>query len=219
MRHLSPEQFVDALDGTASGQVLEHAASCAACRQQLDDLKAIAREADAVEVPEPSPLFWDHLSARVRTAVEAEAARHETGSLSWAARFMGHAASWRMLVPLTAAAVLAVALLVRVPPPDRGGVASGAPSPADASSVRSATSLSGPNLDGPAQGIDVADSVDDEPLAFVADLASGLDWTAAAEIGLTPSGGVESTVLDLDEAERAELQRLLNEAIGNGVTM
>ena len=37
-----------------------------------------------VEVPEPSPLFWDHLSARVRDAVAAEPARRWwSGVRSW----------------------------------------------------------------------------------------------------------------------------------------
>src|SRR6185436_8662720 len=39
---------------------------------QLDELRAMLAAARDVDVPEPSPLFWDHLSARVSEAVAAE---------------------------------------------------------------------------------------------------------------------------------------------------
>lgn len=223
MPHLSPEQFVDAMDGTASSAVLEHADSCASCREQLIELKALAQMAEEADVPEPSALYWEHLSARVRTAVEAEA-DHVPLRLSVrtiADRLAAFGSSWRVAVPATVAvAVVTAALLVRLPQRAPGD----STQPTTSSSAFSA----GGSTDGGARGAlpdgsnqngDMADASNDEPLAFVADLASGLDWSAAAEIGLTPSGGVESTVIDLDDAERAELQRILHEAIGSGVSM
>ena len=76
MAHLAPEQFVDIADGVlaeSSGDVAPHLAACAACRQQLADVRAMMAEAVDVEVPEPSPLFWEQLSSRVRAAVAEEA--------------------------------------------------------------------------------------------------------------------------------------------------
>jgi hypothetical protein len=70
--HLKPEQLVDLADGTVPESSAPHLASCEACRQQLVDLRAMMAAAAEVDVPEPSPLFWDHLSARVSEAVAAE---------------------------------------------------------------------------------------------------------------------------------------------------
>lgn len=224
MRHLSPEQFVDALDGTASSGVLQHAESCASCRAQLIELKAIAQMAEEVEVPEPSALYWDHLSARVRTAVDTEAsqesARLSVGTI--VSRIATFGSSWKVLVPATAAmAAVTFTLFVRMP--QRVPNDSRPPITQSSSTVASSgTAPGGANIapsDVSNSSADMTDASNDESLAFVADLASGLDWNVAAEIGLTPSSGVESTVIDLDDAERVELQRILHEAIGSGVSM
>src|SRR5258708_2032891 len=86
--HLEPAALVDIADGILSeaerGRVEGHLASCAVCRQQLADLRATAASVAAVDVPEPSPLFWDHLSRRVRDAVSAEAAEARSGGSWWA---------------------------------------------------------------------------------------------------------------------------------------
>ena len=64
---------------------------------------------------------------------------------------------------------------------------------------------------------DPSDSIDqDEPLGFVADLASGVDWDAAVEFGFSSPGEVDRSLVNLDEGERVELQRLLHEALGSG---
>ena len=69
--HLQPDELVDVAEGTRPESSVPHLASCEVCRLQLADLKATISAAADVEVPEPSPLFWDHLSARVRDAVAA----------------------------------------------------------------------------------------------------------------------------------------------------
>jgi hypothetical protein len=38
---------------------------------QEDDRELLARVSEALDVPEPSPLFWEHFPARVRAAVAA----------------------------------------------------------------------------------------------------------------------------------------------------
>lgn len=78
--HLRPDEFVDAMDGalsTARGAHFEH---CAECRAELDGLLSMQREAAGDDAPEPSPLFWDHFSARVR---EAAARQNHTTAPWW----------------------------------------------------------------------------------------------------------------------------------------
>src|SRR5256885_5364116 len=72
--HLQPDELVDVAEGARTEQSVPHLASCELCRHQLAELKALMSAAAEVEVPEPSPLFWDHFSARVREAVAAEGA-------------------------------------------------------------------------------------------------------------------------------------------------
>jgi hypothetical protein len=66
--HLSPEDFVAALERTPDGPAAAHLESCVTCRDALASLRASWHEVADVEVPEPSPLFWDHFAARVRGA-------------------------------------------------------------------------------------------------------------------------------------------------------
>jgi hypothetical protein len=70
--HLTPEQLIDIAEGTIPAASASHLATCEACGRQLADLRAMMSAVAAVDVPEPSPLFWDHLSARVSDAVAVE---------------------------------------------------------------------------------------------------------------------------------------------------
>ncbi len=99
--HLRPDEFVDAMDGAlaaARGNHLEH---CAECRAELDGLVSMQREARADDVPEPSPLFWDHFSARVREA----AARESRTTAPW------WRTGWQPIAALTVAAASVVLVL------------------------------------------------------------------------------------------------------------
>ena len=66
MNHLSPEHLIDLAEGAAAESSAPHLQTCAECRRQLETLRGAMSEAAAVGVPEPSPLFWDRLSARVK---------------------------------------------------------------------------------------------------------------------------------------------------------
>lgn len=96
--HLSPEERIDALDGTLQAFRQSHVDGCGSCQQELAALRQLADELAATpadDVPEPSPLFWDHFQTRVGAAVgAADAAR-------W---WRGSSRAW--LVLATAAAVL-----------------------------------------------------------------------------------------------------------------
>lgn len=108
MRHLTPDQILNVVEQTSlTESERAHLGSCAECRAtaaQLTSALSIARQA---EVPEPSPLFWDRLSHRVREAVAAEQKE------AWRGR-------WPVLVPFTGLAVLVLALVSAVVPQDSG---------------------------------------------------------------------------------------------------
>jgi hypothetical protein len=193
MSHLSPETFVDLLDGSLTEASVPHLAGCRACRQQLAELRATWQAADSVETPEPSPLFWDHLSARVREAVSTEALP---------ARGWWPGGQWRMAAIVgAAAAVLAVAVTLG---PLRSGGVNRATTPPE-----STVAVTEP-------AVHVAEPLpEDESLGFVVDLASNINWDSAADFGLTAHGDADRALADMDDADRAELRRLLDEALGN----
>src|SRR6185436_9900014 len=72
VRHLKDEELVDIAEGTRPESSAPHLGGCDTCRAQLHELRAMLSAAQEVDVPEPSPLFWDHLSSRVRAAVAAD---------------------------------------------------------------------------------------------------------------------------------------------------
>jgi hypothetical protein len=197
MRHLNEGDLIDLADGVRPEGSTPHLASCESCRRQLADLRAVMSAAGAVEVPEPSPLFWQHLSARVREAVSNE---ERASRSAWTPSPFG----WRVLVPLVAlaAVALAAAVTLRTELPRRV-VAPDGVTPHSAA-VAEAT----PGAD------DVVSLADDASLSVIADMAGDLDWDAAVEAGLaTQAGAVDRAVLELSANERLELQRILKDEL------
>lgn len=195
MSHLTSAQLIDLAENSVAGlseTALMHVQSCAACQRQLDELRATMAAVSEVPVPEPSPLYWEHFSARVRDAVANERVGNRTGLDRW---------SWlrakTLWVAAASVAVLAVAVTLRV---DR--------EPASTSSVGGvAVSV-----------IDLAEPLDpgDDPsLSLVGDLAADLDWDAASEAGFTTHVGVDNDAVNqLSEGERRELHQLLKWELG-----
>src|SRR5437867_2824093 len=99
MKHLSAEEFVDAAEGTLAAVRAAHLRTCEACRTQADSLGALLRDTAAIDVPDPSPLFWDHFSARVRERI---AGQPEADRASWLSAGLSRATSrgLRTLLPL-----------------------------------------------------------------------------------------------------------------------
>ena len=196
--HLNEGQLIDLAEGTRPESAEPHLASCARCRAKLSELRAVMSVAAGVEVPEPSPLFWDHLSMRVHDAVAAEATRPR-GS---AALGLGRASSlwsWRVVLPAAALAALVVAAAISVR------------SPSDVGDRGSPTAP----IVGVDSGVDVARLVDDDPsLSLLADLAGELDWDDVVGAGLTTSSwSVDRVVLEMSADERRELRRILSEEL------
>jgi len=70
--HLTPEELIDSRERQLPSARQAHADACAVCRAKLAEIDEVLLDVAAVDMPEPSPLFWDHLSARIRDRVAHE---------------------------------------------------------------------------------------------------------------------------------------------------
>lgn len=184
MRHLTPDELVDAAEGTpgpGAAARRAHLETCESCRREVAHLSRMMSEAGEVGVPDPSPLFWQHFSRRVREAIDAEPVpassrrRWLPGNLRWSA--------W---VPIGALAALVAALVLSVPRD------SSVPEPLP-NEIAAAETLAA-----------------DDHWVLVADLVGDVDWDTAHAAGLTVEpGAVDRAVLQLSADEQAELARLL----------
>jgi hypothetical protein len=194
--HVPAERLVDVAEGTRSPEEEPHLATCDACRRQVDDLRTMMSIGREVYVPEPSPLFWDHFSARVSDAIAADR-RSPTAPAPWWK-------PWLVLVPASALVVLAIAI----------GVVSRQPGRPAAVSAPVALGPSGPGTppSSPESRIELlsdADRGDDPSLMLVADLTAEMDWEGVAESGLAPDGSADHAVTHLSGDELLELRLLL----------
>src|SRR5215212_855316 len=99
--HLSDVELVDLADGTRPESSAPHLAACEPCRRQLLDLRRMMSATASVDVPEPSPLFWERFPDRVREAIAEEARTPRawwSGLLRWQ----------QVLVPATTCAIVAI---------------------------------------------------------------------------------------------------------------
>jgi len=189
--HLQPDELVDLAEGTQAEASAPHLAACEACRRQLADLKAMMSAAADVDMPEPSPLFWDHFSNRVRDAVAAEPAPRRS---FWA---------WpRLVVPVVGVVMAGIVLTVALNTGRVTSPAAGSVPVVPAASVAVVELLSDPQAGG-----------DDTALMLVAELSSDLDFDSAREAGLVAGGSAEHAVTHLNSGELRELQRLLQEEL------
>jgi hypothetical protein len=197
MKHLSNDQLLGAVDGDTAHAA--HLISCESCRARVDELRQIVALTTQVEVPEPSPLFWDHFSERVREIVAAEPeARHGR----WGGRVgFGLTAS---LVGALAIIVVGFAVTLRT----------GQPMPASSTEAEmTQTDLAGAGND--LSSLDALSSQsDDATWALMGDLASQIDWDAAAEVVLVLNPGSADRALGtLSQEERQLVVELLEQEI------
>ena len=182
MTHLDRLQLVDALDGAAP-DVDAHLHACAACREQLDDLRAALASVRADAVPEPSPLFWNHfasrVNARIHTAATATPPSTEGGWLPHALACSG-----------VLALVLAVVSII---------VAPKRPAHAPGIGVEQTSAVA------------ESDPAPDDAWTVIQALASDVDYEEARAAGAAPGeGSVDRAALELTDNERAELARLID---------
>jgi len=194
MMHLTPDDLVDLADGTRPESSAPHLASCATCRAQLNGMRAMMSAVADVDVPEPSPLFWDHFSQRVHHAVE-------TDPPSRLRRFGAAGYGWFGARAFQASVLVVASLVIIVLAATRtkGPSVVYAPSVADA----------GPRdvwTDGVAPDTDT-----DASLILVASLTVGMDLESASEAGLAHDDTAEHAVTHMSDSELRELQKLLKE--------
>jgi hypothetical protein len=193
MRHLSTDELIDQLSMSPAGRAAEHLAVCGDCRRIADNLRTALELAHAAEVPEPSPLVWDHLPARIAEAVRS------TPTLA--------SSPWRLLLRrrwgwIATAAVLALAVSGLLFRPAGGGKVAGL--------------AEIPQRPAPLVAGAIADAIgEDGSWALVAELSAAMDWDEARADGFGPQAGTADVIaLQLPETERHELAMLLKQEMG-----
>ena len=192
--HLDRTEFVDFLDGTLPAARRQHVHGCDACRRSAEELSRVAEIAGSDNVPEPSPLFWDQLSDRVRLAIANEP--RPAGTL-WQFSTISR-------IPLAAAAAAVVILMSVIvwhgvgPAPQRDG--------------NSASAADSGALDDIAAE-DAADEIEsDAAWALVRAVAEDVAADDMDGEGVSSQpGSAYQVALRLTARERIELARLLEE--------
>ena len=178
MRHLTDDEFVDLIEDAAPAAAgatpARRGRATPAARRRTRSAPCWRRRASD-EVPEPSPLFWDHFSARVSEAVRDESPA--PAPPAWVQRFRSPLAAW------AAAAAMAVLIMIdgrlaRHAARAHEGAAAARPArqaPTAAPSIASA---------------DAGDNIDaDEAWAVVRAAADDLAWEDAHAAGLSAHPG------------------------------
>lgn len=193
MTHLTAAQIVDAAEGRPDAGLRQHLIECDRCRDEVARAAAMLGTVRADDVPEPSPMFWQHFSRRVREAIDAETvAPLERPTRRW------------LWIPAAAAFATVIAIV--------GVRTVRAPQPPQALSVPSTSATSASAAADPL----VATASDDGDWAIVAASAEGIEWEERAAAGLTVRpGAAERAVAELTSDQREELARLLREEIGS----
>jgi hypothetical protein len=180
MTHLSVDERLALIEGAGEPRH-PHLAACERCACEVADGRAALLDARTADVPDPSPLFWEHFSVRLSRRLDEEP--RQTAERN--------GASWRILVPFAAA----VALLVMAVAVQRWPAAVPIRATPDVAAAVPATDQS---------------EADDEGWAVLGSMAGDYDVdTLDDSLGRSLSPGAESVVWHLNEGERAELTRLL----------
>ena len=188
--HLDEAQIVEAADGQGDHDAITHLAGCRTCGDRVSELRSILQSVASVDVPEPSPLFWDHFPARVGRAIEAAPERGRGGGWLSASRWIWGSAA-------TAAVVMVLLLL-----------------PLRRDTVVPAGKIEPPNVivssDSDAGVVESLEG--DEAWDMVRSVAEETDYDDVQDGGLSPRpGSLERAAMELNNDERAELARLIEQ--------
>jgi hypothetical protein len=104
--HLTDDMLSEALEGLGSGEARKHLAECPDCAARLEEARVGLELAQAAEVPEPPPLYWEVFRRQVGHRISEEAPARRAF------------ASW--LVPALAAATAVVIAVGVLRTPDGG---------------------------------------------------------------------------------------------------
>jgi hypothetical protein len=182
MTHLTSDELIDAMEGMLAAERQAHLASCEACQRQVAELSSVLNEAKQLSVPEPSPLFWQHFSDRVRTSIDNEGVPGTGVMPAWW--------RWQVLAPVGALALVILALMIAVPKQE---------APPAADKVWTDLKLT-----------PIEELTADENWMIVASMVGALDWDTATAVGVTVKpDAADQAVLQLTAEEQQELTRLL----------
>jgi hypothetical protein len=191
MKHLSREELIDSLEHALPPAREAHVDACPSCRAERGSLQQVLARVASVEVPEPSPLFWEHFSARVREQVARQPA---TAAAGW------HAWSWPRWIVAAATLVVCVTLGVN-----------GLRSSHRARVVETSGNASLTN-DAVPIGLEpfVAEAGHDDDWNLVVRMAEDVTLDDADEPGLSVRpAATDGALTDLSSEQRSELARLL----------
>jgi len=196
MMHLTDVEIVDFVDNALPPARAAHLERCDACRRQANDAREAWLRASEDDVPEPSPLFWEHFSARVHEAIRETNA----SSVSFWSRWMHHAGlRWALSGALVMALLVAAVWRVTTPSVDDA--------PAAPEARTSATPTA---VDDQSAATDMLDTDSDPAWALVRTLADEVPWSDAVQAGLAARpDAAERAARTLTSDERSELMRLL----------
>lgn len=189
MSHLSPSEFVDLAEGGLASARAAHADTCDRCRAHAAAVRdALRMTAAADAVPEPSPLFWEHLSARVREEIDIAPERR-----AFSFSFRGQPA-----VALLAIVVVLVAGAIVIPGLRRAGT------PADITMMPDVAPITGQEFEL------TLDPDHAEVWAVLTAAAEDLQMDEARAAGMSVQpAAIDGAVQRLSAAELSELGRLL----------
>ena len=189
--HLSRTELVDALDGTLDPGRRRHLRGCEACRLQLAALADVVADATDVEIPEPSPLLWEHLAGRVRTAIDREPIALRQQGIWWPT--LRHMATLGATAAVLLVVVVGSSILQRSERPPQ---VTGAAPPVE---VSGSDGLEPPDL---------ADLPADWALLLT--VADTVDWEDAdTDLLLGDSDAVDVLVSELSDEEQRTLVQLI----------
>src|SRR5215831_5852579 len=151
--HLTTDEQVDALEHALAPGPAAHLDVCQTCRDDVAKLRDTIRAARGVDVPEPSPLFWQHQATRISAMVAAESIERRRSPWTYAG-WVG-----------SGAAVLAAGLLLMRTP--------SAPTPASAVAGSPARHAMASPVD-----VRTRDAADERAWALVEDLGGEIDADA-----------------------------------------
>jgi hypothetical protein len=189
MTHLTDLEIVDQIDGALAPARAAHAAECASCRTKVDDFTQALARAKGVDIPEPSPLFWEHFSTRVREGI----ANGPEPGWPW---YQQAAWKWGIACVLVALLVGGAAWRLTRNAPEAG------------TSVVSNSIGGAPSADASAPAGFAVEA--DQAWGLVQSFADDVVWndSVTADLDVRP-GWVDRAAMNLTSDERDELLRLL----------
>lgn len=187
-RHLNNAELVECLENDRTLPRRAHLERCEKCRSRMADLRATLEQvqrAQTGDIPEPSPLFWQHFSRRVHDAIENESPVVRPRWLT-------------ILAPAAAVIVLCAGALAVWSQQRSLNEAVPATDAAVAPAVTPLLTEAPMDLD------------EDVEWALVRVAADDLEWDSAADAGIRANpGAAERVALEMSAAERTELERLI----------